>query len=148
MAGIQGDEMTGRDRSRPVPTNKFELLDLIPQALDLLCNNAQNALFYQDMLDQVKAEKKEPDPKPLIGTPSEFERSDMLETARREIDNTALLIQLLETGKQDILDIAPTKDLEDIRRLGPDLVNQLNTKLRILNEHWMDYNRLFTTPNL
>jgi hypothetical protein len=128
--------------------NEFELMDLRLQALDLLCNNARNALFYQARLDQVKAEKKEPDLKPLIGAPSEFERSDMLETARREIDNTALLIQLLETGKQDILDIAPTKDLEDIRRFGPDLVNQLKTKLRIMNEHWIDYNRLFTTPNL
>ena len=118
------------------------------QALDLLCNNAQNALFYQARLDQVKAAGKKPDPKPLIGTPSEFERSDMLETARREIDNTALLIQLLETGNQDILDIAPSKDLEDIRRFGPDLVNQLKTKLSIMNEHWIDYNRLFTTPNL
>jgi hypothetical protein len=118
------------------------------QAVDLLCNNAQNALYYQARLDQAKAGKTEPDPKPLIGTPSAFERSEMLETARREIDNTALLIELLESNDQVILDIAPSKDLEDIRRLGPDLVKQLKTKLRIMNEHWIDYNRLFTTPNL
>lgn len=128
--------------------SEFEILDLRLQALDLLCNNAQNALYYQARLDQVKAGKAEPDPKPMIGTPSSFERSEILETARREIDNTARLIQLLETGKQDILDIAPSKDLEDIRRLGQDLVNQLKIKLRIMNEHWIDYNRLFTTPNL
>jgi len=72
----------------------------------------------------------------------------MLETARREIDNTALLIKLIESDNRIILDIAPSKDLEDIRRFGPDLVNQLKTKLRIMNEHWIDYNRLFTTPNL
>jgi len=128
--------------------NEFELLDLRLQALDLLCNNAQNALFYQAGLDQVKAGKTEPDPKPLIGTPSAFERSEMLETARREIDNTALLIELLESHDQVILDIAPSKDLEDIRRLGSDLVNQLKTKLRIMNEHWLDYNRIYSTPNL
>ncbi len=55
--------------------NELELLDLRLQALDLLCNNAQNALFYQARLDQVKAAGTKPDPKPLIGTPSEFERS-------------------------------------------------------------------------
>jgi hypothetical protein len=128
--------------------NDLELLDLRLQSVDLLCNNAHNALYYQAILDKVKAGKTEPDPKPLIGTPSEFTRSEMLETARREIDNTALLIQLLEPGRQVVLDIAASKDLEDIRRLGPDLVEQLKVKLRIMNEHWIDYNRIFSTPNL
>lgn len=79
-------------------------------------------------------------------TQTEAELSS-LEAARQEIDNTALLLQLLESTKEPILDIAPTKELEDILRLGPDFTDQLKLKLRIMNEHWLDYNRLFTIPN-
>ena len=88
-----------------------------------------------------------PDKNPAIGNSSSGERTMMLETARQEIDNTALLLKLLESTNEEILDIAPTKDLEDIRRLGPDFTYQLKLKLRIMNEHWLDYNRLFTIPN-
>jgi hypothetical protein len=126
----------------------LQILDLKLQATNILCNNAENAISYQAQLDKAKALKVEPDPSPVIGTSSSWERSLMLETARREIDNTVLLIQLLESTNEPILDLAPTKELEDIRRLGPDFKLQLNHKLRIMNEHWLDYNRIFTTPNL
>ena len=92
--------------------------------------------------------KYEPDSRPEDGKPSTWERTMILETARKEIDNTALLIKLLESNNDVILDLAPTKELEDIRRLGPDFVAQLKQKLRIMNEHWLDYNRIYTTPNL
>jgi hypothetical protein len=133
---------------RPDQKIEFQLLGLRLQALSVLCNNAENAISYQAQLDKAKASKNEPDPKPDPGTPSSWERSLILETARREIDNTTLLIQLLESTDSEILDMAPSKELEDIRRLGPDFKAQLKLKLRIMNEHWMDYNRIFTTPNL
>ena len=131
----------------PDLVKEFQLLDLRLQALDLVCNNSKNAISYQAQLDRAKANKYGPDPIPDIGTSSSGERSLILETARQEIDNIALLIKLLESSNEVILDIAPTKELEDIRRLGPDLKNQLKLKLRIMNEHWLDYNRLFTIPN-
>lgn len=132
---------------KPEQVKEFQLLDLRLQALDLVCNNAANAINYQAQLDRAKANKCEPDPMPVVGTPSSSERSLILETARREIDNTALLIKLLESTDEPILDVAPSKELEDIRRLGPELVNNLKKKLKIMNSHWLDYNRLFTIPN-
>ncbi len=72
----------------------------------------------------------------------------ILETARGEIDNTALLINLLESTQEEIIDKSPFKEMEDIRRFGPDLTDQLRLKLKIMNEHWLNYNRIFTVPNL
>jgi hypothetical protein len=125
---------------------KYDLLDKRLQAFYLLSNNAENATSYQAQIDRVKAIGCEPDPRPDVGTRSSWDRSLILETVRQEIDNTALLIQLLESTDQIILDLAPTKKEEDIRRLGPDVVDQLKIKLRIMNSRWLDYNRLFTTP--
>jgi hypothetical protein len=127
---------------------EFQLLDLRLQALDLLCNNAGNAVSYQAQIDRAKELGIKPDPNPVIYTQSGWDRNQILETTRFEIDNTALLIQLLENNREELLDIAPVKELEDIRRLGPDIIAQLKQKLRIMNEHWLDYNRIFTVPNL
>jgi len=128
--------------------DELHLLDLRLRALEILCNNAKNAISYQAQSDRAKRSPVDPDSSPDIGTPSSWGRSLMLETARQEIDNTALMIELLESNPELILDTAPTEELEDIRRLGPDLTDQLRQKLRIMNEHWLDYNRLFPIPNL
>jgi len=130
----------------PEQIKEFQLLDLRLQVLDLVCNNSRNAISYQAQIDEAQSKKWGPDTIPVAGTPSNWARSQILETARQEIDNTALLIQLLESTNEPILDIAPTKELEDIRRLGPDVKSQMKQKLRIMNEHWLDYNRLFTIP--
>ena len=127
---------------------EFHLLDLRLQALELICNNAGNAVSYQAQIDRAKELGIKPDPNPVINTQSGWDRNLILETARFEIDNTALLIRLLENNREELLDIAPVKEQEDIRRFGPDLVSQLKIKLRIMNEHWLDYNRIFTVPNL
>jgi hypothetical protein len=130
--------------------NEFNLLDLRLRALTLMCNNAENATSYQAQLDKGKARavKCEPEPAPDADFPSGLDRNMILETARNEIDNTAMILQLLESTNEEIFDLAPTKELEDIRRLGPDFKNQLKHKLRIMNEHWLDYNRIYTAPNL
>jgi hypothetical protein len=132
----------------PEQNKEFQLLDLRLQALSILCNNAENAISYQAQLDKAKAAEYKPENRPDAGKPSSWERSLILETARREIDNTSWLIQLLESTDSEIFDLAPSKELEDIRRLGPDFKVQLKKKLKIMNEHWLDYNRIYTTPNL
>ena len=78
---------------KPDLVKEFQLLDLRLQALEIVCNNSRNAISYQAQVDKVKANKYGPDPIPDIGTSSSGERSLILETARQEIDNTALLIQ-------------------------------------------------------
>jgi len=126
---------------------EFLLLDKRLKAVSILARNAENAVYYQAQLNNVLNSKVTPNLSPDIDTPSSYARSTMLETARTEIDNTVELIELLESTNEPILDLAPTKELEDIRRLGPDFKDQLNHKLRIMNEHWLDYNKLFTLPN-
>jgi hypothetical protein len=83
----------------------------------------------------------------VIETLSDWDRQLMMETAREEIDNTALLVQLLGDNPGEFLRIAPTKEETDIMLLGPDLIKELQMKLKIMNSKWEDYKRVFTVPN-
>ena len=88
-----------------------------------------------------------PEANPPLGTQSSWDRTDLMDLARREIDNTVRLRRLLQGTAQPILDLAPTAGEETIMRLGPNLVAQLQRKIDLMNAHWMDYDRLFTVPN-
>ncbi|MGC9341158.1 MAG: hypothetical protein ACP5E3_00505, partial [Bacteroidales bacterium] len=125
---------------------KHSLLDKRLEAMILLSNNAEFATSYQAQLDRVKRLNKEPEFRPVVGIKSSWDRSLMLQTARDEIDNTGRLLELLQSTDEMILDLAPTTREKDIRRLGPDFADELKLKMKIMNDHWMDYNRFFTTP--
>jgi hypothetical protein len=112
-----------------------------------ILRNARNAVSYQAQLDRVRRLGVAPDPSPVIGTRSGWDRQLMMETAREEIDNTASLMELLGSNPGDYLLLAATSEEEDIRRLGPDIVRKLQLKLNAMNARWEDYKRLFTTPN-
>ena len=129
-------------------SEKYKLLALRLKAYILLLNNANNAVSYQAQIDRVKELSIKPDKHQVIGTESGWDRQLMMETARKEIDNTALLMELLQTTGEPIIDMAPVKEEEDIRRLGTDLSKQLQKKLNIMNAHWEDYKKIFNTPNL
>ena len=103
---------------------------------------------YQSQLERVRRLGIKPEDTPPIDTPSSWDRQRMLETARREIDNTAVLIDIIKSTDDPILDLAPVPEEEHIVRLGPQLVDQLKKKINIMNAHWMDYDRIFTRPNL
>jgi len=121
---------------------KYELFDLRLNAFLCLVENAVNAVSYQAQLDRLKS----------LGYQSQFrkgqgpvwDREWILETARREIDNTALLMQLLKSTNEPIIDLATTPQESDIRFLEHNLLENLQKKLNIMNAHWLDYNRLFT----
>jgi len=83
----------------------------------------------------------------VLYTGSSWDRQMIFETARREIDNTALLMETLKSTDEPLLYLAPVKEEEDIRVLGMDMADQLQKKLNIMNVHWEDYNRIFDTPN-
>ena len=116
-------------------------------ALQCLVRGVDDIVDYQAQLDRVKALKGKPDPNPVLGAQSGWDRTDLMRLARNEIDNAMRLRQLLLTAKGPLLDLAPTPAEETIRRLGPDLPAQLKRKIDIMNAHWEDYKRLFTTPN-
>lgn len=125
--------------------SELELLALRFAVFDCLITNAENVIHYQAQLDQARSGKAGGAPS-YPGT-GPRDRQLMLETARREIDNTASLISLLQSAKQPVLHLAPTKATEAVDRLGPDLVEQLRLKLNTMSAHWQDYNRLFDAPN-
>jgi hypothetical protein len=125
----------------------WELLGQRLAALQCMVGGAGNVVAYQAQLDRVAALGGKPDPNPVLGASSGWDRTDLLRLARNEIDNAMRLRQLLLTAKGPLLDLAPTSAEETIRRLGPDLPAQLKRKMDVMNAHWDDYQRLFTTPN-
>lgn len=65
---------------------------------------------------------------------------------RDELDNTRELIALLENGGLPLLVVAGTSAYEDRFLLGPDLVNQLKKKRKIMLDHWQDIEDYLASP--
>ncbi|HEX4748613.1 MAG TPA: hypothetical protein VH302_03640 [Bryobacteraceae bacterium] len=126
---------------------KWELLTQRIKTVQCFVRTVGNAVEYQAGLDRAKASKIAPQPDPVLGTRSGWDRDDLLNIARNEIDNAAELRRLLETTKQRLVDTAPLAREETARRLGPALPVQLKHKIDVMNAHWEDYKRLFTSPN-
>jgi hypothetical protein len=141
LAGEIIEGLSGEQKKR------YELLDLRLRAVLCLVNNSRNAVSYQAQLERVKELRLKAANHSVLGTQSGWDRQLMLETARKEIDNTAVLIEILESTREPVLSLAATKEEEGIRRLGPDIVAQLKKKIDIMNAHWDDYKRIFDTPN-
>ena len=124
--------------------------DLFGRRLEVaicLLHSADNMVSYQAQLDRVKGLAPKPEANPVLGVQSSWDRTDLMETARKEIDNTVRLSRLLQSTPQPMLDLAPIAEEETIMRLGPDIVAQLKRKVDLMNAHWKDYDRLFTAPN-
>ena len=126
---------------------RWELFGLRLEAVVCLLHSADHMVAYQAQLDRVKSLAVKSEPNPVLGVQSSWDRTDLMETARREIDNTARLLRLLQSTKEPLLDLAPVAEEETIMRLGPGLPAQLQRKIALMNAHWMDYDRLFTAPN-
>ena len=126
----------------------FELLTIRLTAYDYLMNNVLNVVSYQTQLDQLDLSGTKSEAV-AMGSGNSSARLKLLETVRREIDNTSNLIALLQSQDHisNVIDHAKTKDEEYVRLLGPDLIDQLRKKINIMNAHWIDYNKIFTRPN-
>ncbi len=129
-------------------TEDYHTFAIRLQAVQCLITNAENMIDYQAQLDRIQRLGIKPEETPSIDTPSSWDRQRIFETARQEIDNTAVIMNLLTSAREPILDLAPVKEEEHIIRLGPDIIDQLQKKLNIMNAHWMDYDRIFTRPNM
>jgi hypothetical protein len=120
-----------------------KLLDKRLRVFEAIVNNCRDAIDYQFYLDTIKGwNLRRP-----IETQQELtqipEWLGIRETARREIDNSAVLIDLLQSQEAPLIDLAKTNSDENIRVLGPDLTDQLRKKIKIMMAHWEDYKRLF-----
>ena len=69
------------------------------------------------------------------------------EHMRDELDNTQELIGLLENGGMDLICHSKEPAEEDTFLLGPDLVDQLKTKCKIMRRHWLDIQNHLATPH-
>ncbi|MFI4911056.1 MAG: hypothetical protein ACIAQZ_05260 [Sedimentisphaeraceae bacterium JB056] len=134
------------DLSGPMKKN-YQLLDLRLQAANCIVNNVRHFASYQGQLDRVKDLQIKPQYHPVLGTQSNWDRTLIMNTAREELDNTALLIDILQRTSETVIITAETPEEERIRMLGPELIWQLQKKLKIMNSHWNDYDRIFTRPN-
>ncbi|MEQ1604314.1 MAG: hypothetical protein ABL999_05540 [Pyrinomonadaceae bacterium] len=137
-----------RDSAKTDDSRKYwDLTAKRLQAATLLLQSADNMIAYQAQLDRVKSLDIAPEANPVLGVQSGWDRADLMETARREIDTMIALKRLLDSTKDPILDLAPTADEESIMRLGPNVSAQIKHKIDTMNAHWLDYDRLFTKPN-
>jgi hypothetical protein len=137
-----------RDASKDATAHtQWDLTAKRLQALIYLLESADNMVAYQAQLDRVKSLNVKPEANPVLGVQSGWDRTDLMETARRETDIMVNLDRLLESTNEPILDLAPTTGDETIMRLGPNVTTQIRHKIDVMNAHWRDYDRLFTMPN-
>jgi hypothetical protein len=71
---------------------------------------------------------------------------DFNQIMRDELDNTNELIALLEHGGMDLINHAEDQKLEDTFLLGPDLIDNLKQKRKIMLDHWLDIEDYMTSP--
>lgn len=123
--------------------SELELLDKRMQVFSILVDNCRGALEYQYLLDFARNGR--------LRRPIEFQQhlTDITEwraikdLARREMDNSIVLADLLGSTQGVLIETAKTPQEESIRVLGPDLASQLRRKVKIMVSHWEDYERLF-----
>jgi len=99
---------------------KLRLLALRLGALICAVRNAQNVIFYQDVLDRCDR------PQPLVNTLDPHRNlvwdgrsMELRRIARAEIDNTTELIGLLQQTQEPLLALAKTPQEEDVFFFSP-----------------------------
>jgi hypothetical protein len=126
---------------------RWELLNQRLEALSCLLLSSENIVKYQAQLNRVKALGIKPELASVLGTQGGWDRADLMQTARDEVDNTLKLRELILAAKGPIIDTAPAGDGETIMRLSAELPDELKRKVDIMFTHWKDYDRMFTPPN-
>ena len=121
--------------------NRLAVLHSLVQTID-------NVIAYQALLDLARSRNVEPEENPVLGTAAAWDRQEIQRIARNEIDNAARLKKLLESSSLPLIHTALIPEYETIRVLGPELPSQLKRKIDIMNKHWLDYNRIYTVPNM
>ncbi|MCE5270577.1 hypothetical protein LLH00_04765 [bacterium] len=114
----------------------------------LLCQGAIDAPAYQEKIDYAREKGLRPELNQRFSLDSDLFRRDILQVARQEMDNTAQIADILERAGFPLIRQTADPSRENTWEFGPDLVKQLHLKLRIMRAHWLDYDRIFTRPNL
>ncbi len=133
--------------AEPAARARWELLDQRLEAMAVLLLSSENMIKYQAQLNRVHALGVKPEAAPVLGTQGGWDRADLMQIARDEVDNALQLRALILAAQGPIIDTAPMGDGETIMRLGPNLPDELKQKVDIMLAHWKDYDRMFTPPN-
>jgi hypothetical protein len=120
----------------------LDRLELRLRTLVCFYRNARNTIQYQDILDRTDDEHppKEENIYPMDG---DQKLGEIQNVTRDEIDNITELIGLLESSPVPLIELAPAPDEEDIFLIGPNIVEQLRKKVRIMLRHQLDVYRLY-----
>lgn len=83
---------------------QWDLMGKRLQAVIYLLQSAEDMVEYQAQLDRVKSLGTKPEANPVLGVQSSWDRTGLMETARREIDTMVSLDALLKSTHEPILD--------------------------------------------
>ena len=120
----------------------LDLLQLRLRTLVCLYRNARNTIQYQDILDRTDA-RHPPVEENIYPMDGDQKLREIQNVTRDEIDNVQELITLLESSKAPLVELAPSRAEEDVFLIGPDIVDQLRKKVRIMLRHQLDVYRLY-----
>lgn len=107
-------------------------------------NFAEAQAIRDRNVDKLNAEPHRPDKIPTWDGDPDLQKFN--EIMRNELDNTQELIDLLEDGGMEFISHAENSKYEDTFLLGPDLIEQLKKKRKIMIKHWVDIESYMTTP--
>ena len=97
--------------------------------------NARNVISFQFYLDGADYDNPPKDTTSVIGDQGDIRFYKMNEILRDEIDNTIELIDILKKADQPIIHQAESKEFENVMLLGPDLTDQLEKKISIMENN-------------
>ena len=117
------------------------------RALICVYRNLVNAAEFQSVLDLTDRETPPSDKYEVWYMQGDELLYRIKAAFRREIDNTVELIDILENSPAPVFQLSADKHDEDILMLGCDIVDQLKKKIRIMEDHRGDFNRVYMNFN-
>lgn len=147
------------------------MLDSVIVTLDNICENSPEKVFLQNMTKVLRIQKSifrsignfaeaqairdrnagklalpphRPDKVPTWDGDPDLQAFNRI--MRDELDNTLELIRVLENGGMEFISHANNSKYEDTFLLGPDLIDQLKMKRKVMLNHWTDIEGFMATP--
>ncbi|MCF7853871.1 MAG: hypothetical protein K9N51_03665 [Candidatus Pacebacteria bacterium] len=117
------------------------------EALRLVSECARLTIMYQHALNITHIPRYAANPLDFDDNIQFDQRAlELRKIARMELDNTMELIDLLKQfGINEVLAQVADPEKESVFIYGPDLIEKLERKRKIMMDHWQDYERLFPT---
>ena len=107
-------------------------------------NFAESQLIRDNNSERLAQLPHRPDKIPTWEGDSELQA--FMAVMRDELDNTQELINVLSNGGMEFISHADDPKYEDTFLLGPDLIDQLKRKRKIMLNHWTDIEGFMATP--